>query len=79
MPKSIAKSTTSMRTGQDWSRTINRTATVKGGPRRTVVKVKRDTTNYMDMPSGGRMAKTNATSGYKKVYKNGVLKKTKYF
>lgn len=77
--KSTAKSTRDFRTGEQYSRVVNKTAVVRGTPRRTVVKVTRNTTNYMDMPTGGRRAVTDNTTTTKKVYKNGVLKRTRNY
>ena len=77
----VATSTKDFRTGEEWSRKIDRKATVrKDLLGRTVVRLDRTVTNYQDNPQGGRIERTRATSGYKKVYnKKGQLKRTKMY
>lgn len=77
--RSTESNKSDIRTGQTASRIIHRKATVKNSGKRSVVKVKRVSDNYVDNPMGGRTFVNSTTSGYKNVYKNGVLKKIKKY
>lgn len=76
--KSVARHSTDTRTGQNWSRTVDRKSTVTSNKKNTkVVKKMEKTTMNWENTEYGRTPVTREVVKTKKVYKNGTLVKSK--